>query len=56
MIWEAVIVIYLLLGLFITWMASIGHMLKYGTPIGWPAWVAGPIAWPVMLLVAGRKK
>lgn len=56
MIWEAVIITYLLLGLFTTWMASIGHKLIYGTSYGWPAWIAGTVGWPIAFLIGGRKK
>lgn len=54
--WWLVLAAYFALGLSTTWMASVGHKSKYGTSLGWPLWVAGPIGWPIILLVALRRK
>lgn len=55
--WLVIAASYLSVGLIVTWMASIGHKMLYGRPIGWHTWVAGPIAWlPGMIWVALRRK
>lgn len=56
MTWEAVIIVYLVMGLGFSWMSSKGHRALYGTPLLWPSWVAGIIAWPIAFIISGRKK
>ncbi len=51
----AVIVVYLVLGLIVTWLSSVGHKFLYGTEYGWPMWIAGVTGWPVLLLIGIRK-
>lgn len=55
-VWAAIVVTYLLLGLFVSWLASVGHRAKYRTPLGWPVWVAGIVGWPVAFLIGMRRK
>lgn len=56
MIWEAVIVIYLLMGLIFSWMSDKGHMSLYNTPLPWSYWVAGTLGWPVAFIIGGWRK
>lgn len=56
MIWEAVVVTYLLMGLLFSWMSSKGHKSLYGTPLRWHGWVAGTITWPIAFIIGGRRK
>ena len=52
MMWEAVIIVYLMLGLALTWMFGIGRMLARGRPIKWHEWVAGTIGWLPVLVIS----
>jgi hypothetical protein len=56
MIWEAVIVVYLLMGLGFSWMSNKGHRVLYGTPMHWSAWIAGTIGWLPAFIIAGWRK
>ena len=56
MIWEAVVVVYLLMGLGFSWMSSKGHKSLYGRSLSWHGWVAGAVAWPIAFIIGGRKK
>jgi hypothetical protein len=57
MTWELVIVAYLILGLMTTWMASVGHKVKFGRFFHWNEWVAGTIGWlPGLLIGLWRRK
>ena len=55
MIWEAVTVVYLVMGLLFSWMSNKGHKSLYGTPLSWHSWVAGAIGWPIAFIIGGRK-
>jgi len=56
MTWEIMIMAYLLIGVCLNWMASIGHKPLYGIPLPWYSWVAGIVAWPIILIIGGMKK
>ncbi len=52
--WEWVLITYLLIGFIMSVFADIGHRVIYKSPLIWPMYVAGTVAWPVVLL-AGVK-
>ncbi len=56
MIWETVIIVYLLMGVGFSWMSDKGHKSLYGTPLSWHSWVAGIIGWLPAFIIAGWRK
>ena len=53
---EAVLVVYLLMGLGFSWMSDKGHRSLHGKPMHWSAWVAGTIGWFFAFIIAGWRK
>ncbi len=56
MIWEAVIVVYFLMGLMFSWMSDKGSRVLYDRPLHWSAWVVGTIGWLPAFIIAGWRK